>query len=158
MKSFAIPALLIAILLATGTAIGGDGQKCPATPHECELQIRDMMKGRRYLGLTVTQAHPGLVVLVVRGDGPAARAGFKAGDKLIAINGVPLDNATIADFKKVLAAARPTGKLFVIVQRRASFRKIEVRMEPFSKQQLDKAVAAHLSESHNMATAGGTQP
>ena len=49
------------------------------------------------------------------------------------------------------------GVLFMIVERHGSYRKIEVRLAPFPKAQLEKIIAAHLSKFHGMTPAGSGQ-
>jgi predicted metalloprotease with PDZ domain len=112
-----------------------------------------MLSGRRYLGVTVDHREETLVVRAVQPHSPAHRAGLAPGDRLMAMNGRSLANATPRDFKQILADARETGRLFIIVSRRGAHRKLEARLEPYSKEQIAKIVAAHLSQSHT-ATAG----
>jgi predicted metalloprotease with PDZ domain len=149
---------IVAILIVFASAgIADDAKKCTATARECEQQIRQMMSGRRYLGAQLVDLHPGIIIKSVLPDGPAERADFREGDRLIAINGRDLTSAGIKEFKQYLGDAKETGKLWVIVQRRGSFKKIDVRLEPYSKAQIDKIVAQHLSQSHS-AGPGPTQP
>lgn len=148
-RRFAIVA--VSIILGTAAAIADEAQKhCNATAHECEQAIRQMMSGRRYLGAQLVELNPGLAVKSVVEDGPADRADLRPGDRLMAVNGHPTREAAISDFKQILAEAKETGRLWIIVQRRGSLRKIDVRMEPYTKSQIDKIVAQHLAEfSHN---------
>jgi C-terminal processing protease CtpA/Prc len=146
---------LLAIGLAAVAALYAEEPKhCSATAKECEQQIRQMLSGRRYLGLSVVDLKPGIVVKSVVADSPAERANFKAGDRIIGVNGLPMTDGTVQDFKRVLAAASNTGTLFVIVQRRGAYKKIDVRLEPYTKAQIDKIIAAHLAQSHTTTAAG----
>ncbi|HYM61956.1 MAG TPA: PDZ domain-containing protein [Thermoanaerobaculia bacterium] len=147
----------ILIIFVSAAFAGDDAKKCTSTARECEQQIRKMMSGRRYLGAQLVDLHPGIIVKSVVPDGPAERADFREGDRLIAINGHDLTNSGIKEFKEYLGDAKETGKLWVIVQRRGSFKKIDVRLEPYTKAQIDKIVAQHLSQSHS-AGPGPTQP
>ncbi|HVR38341.1 MAG TPA: PDZ domain-containing protein [Thermoanaerobaculia bacterium] len=114
-----------------------------------------MLSGRRYLGLQIVELKPGgLVIKSVIDDSPAKRAGLKENDRLVACNNVDLKKASAKDFKEVLARARSTGTLFMIIQRRGAYRKVDVRLEPYPKEQIDKIIAQHLLQSHT-ATAGG---
>ncbi len=139
--------------LAAATILA-DEPKCNGVARDCDQQIRHMLAGRRYLGATIEDRNPGLVVKSVHENSPAAREGLKPGDRLIAVNGKSLTQATARDFKQLLADARETGRLFVIVSRRNAYQKLEIRLEPYTKEQIAKIVAAHLSQSHP-ATAGG---
>jgi predicted metalloprotease with PDZ domain len=145
-RYFFVATLAVASLFA-------DEPKCNGVARDCDQQIRHMLAGRRYLGATIEDRNPGLVVKAVHEDGPAARNGLKPGDRLIALNGKSLTQATAREFKQILADARETGRLFMIVSRRNVYIHLEMRLEPYSKEQIAKIVAAHLSQSHT-TTAG----
>jgi len=152
-------------LFSTGLAVSvltvllqaQEPKHCSATAKDCDQQIRQMLTGRRYLGLTVVQLKPGLVVKGVVAGSPAEKR-FEAGDRLIAVNGHSMREATVQDFKRVLAGNRETGLLWVIVQRRGAYKKIEVRLEPYTKDQIDKIIAGHLAHSHTATAAAGSGP
>lgn len=135
-------------LLLTAAAYAEEPHKCNASARECEQQIRQMMTGRRYLGVLVEEVNPGLVIKSVAPDSPAARADLKPGDRLMAVNGHKTDKATIADFKQVISDAKNTGRLWIILQRHGSLKRIEARLEPLTEAQVDKIVAQHLMEAH----------
>jgi S1-C subfamily serine protease len=158
MKSRLSTTLVAASLMFVAIAQGGDGGKCSASARDCEKQIRQMMSGRRFLGLTVTEVNPGLIVSGVVKGSPAERSGFRVADKLIYVNGKSLEKARIRDFKQVAAENRQTGRLWIIVLRGGAYRKIEVRLEPYSKQQVDKIIAQHLAQSHTASSAAGSHP
>ena len=141
--------LLVALLVAAAAVSAQEPKKCNASARECEKSIRDMMTGRRYLGLQVVDLKPGVVVKSVVLDSPAERSGFAGGDRIIGVNGHAMTMASVRDFKQILAQASSTGgRLFVIIQRRGALRKIDVRLEPYTNQQIDKIIAAHLSQYH----------
>jgi S1-C subfamily serine protease len=138
----------ILVALAAVVAAAEDGKMCQSSTRDCEQQIRHMLSGRRYLGVQLVELQPGLTVKSVLPNSPAARAELKAGDRLIAVNGRSIVGGKVQDFKRIIADAKSTGMLWMIVQRRGAYRKIEVRLEPYSKEQIDKIVAAHLTQSH----------
>lgn len=144
---------LVFVALLAAATVAADAPRCNGAARECDHQIRQMLSGRRYFGVTVEDQNPGLVVKIVHPNSPAARAGFAVGDKLVAINGKSLTQASTREFKQLIAEARETGRLWVIISRRGRLTKIEARLEPYSKEQVDKIVAAHLSQSHT-TTAG----
>ena len=147
---------LISLVLVTAAAglvtLHADEAQCNAAPRECSQQIRQMLAGRRYLGIQVVELKPGLVIKTVLDDSPAVNV-LKAGDRLIAVNGRSLTQATATRFKQYLAEAGHTGKVWLIVQRRGAFRKVEARLEPYPKEYIDKVITTHLSQAHT-ATAG----
>lgn len=124
-----------------------EDQKCNGTARECDQQIRQFLSGRRFLGATIRESR-GLVVEGVNPGGPAQRAGLQKGDRLIACNNKSLTHATPRDFKQILADAREGGVLRMWIWRNGAYKRIQARLEPYTKQQIDAIVAAHLSQSH----------
>jgi len=141
------------IALVAAAAVLADEPKCSATARECDQLIRQMLSGRRFLGVTIEERPGGLVVKAITANSPAERAGFATGDRLIALNDKPLTKSTAKEFKQLVAAARETGRLRIIIYRRGAYKVFEPRLEPYTKEQIDKIVAAHLSQSHT-TTAG----
>ena len=140
--------LVAAWLVAAAAALVADEQKCNGTARECEQQIRQFLSGRRFLGATIRERNPGLVIDAVNPGGPAERAGLQVGDRLITCNQKSLTAATPRDFKQILADARETGKLRMIVWRRGAYKHIVATLEPYTKEQINKIILAHLSQSH----------
>ncbi|HSP17628.1 MAG TPA: PDZ domain-containing protein [Thermoanaerobaculia bacterium] len=143
------------IVLFTAAFIVAEEPKCHVPATECERQIRQMLSGRRYLGLEVVDLKPGLVVKTVRPESPASRADFKEGDRLIAINGKSMEQATAKQFKEALAEARSTGRLWIIVQRRGAYQKIETRLEPYPEEYIEKVISAHIAQAHTASNGTG---
>jgi predicted metalloprotease with PDZ domain len=153
-----ISRIFIAALLATGLALASfaDEQKCHGTAKECDQKIRHFLSGRRFLGATIKDRNPGLYIESVTPNGPAEGAGLQKGDRLIACNSKPLTHASTRDFKQILADARENGYLTMIVFRRGGYKRINTRLEPYTKEQIDQIVSGHLSQSHP-ASAGGVR-
>ena len=149
---FLISLSLATVAFAT-SLIAGDDAACHASSRECSQQIRQMLAGRRYLGVEVVELKPGLVIKTVLADSPASRVELQAGDRLIAVNGRSLKQSGAGQFKQYLAEAGGTGKILLIVQRRGAYRRIEMRLEPYPKEYIEKVISAHLSRNHP-ATAG----
>lgn len=130
------------------SAHGGDDKTCSATPKDCEHQIRQMLAGKRYLGIAVDDLNPGLIIKTVVAGSPALRAGLRQGDRIIAVNGHWTTNATVREFKQIMASARDNTRIAFLVQRGTTPRRIEVRPEPYTKEQIEKIVASHVAQSH----------
>ena len=149
LKIFAVATAFFAVL-----AVFAQEPKCHTPARECERQIRQMLAGRRYLGLDIVELKPGLVIKAVRPESPASRSDFEPGDRLIAVNGKSLEKGTAKTFKEALAEARQTGRLWIIVQRRGAYKKVEARLEAYPQEYIDKVISGHLQQAHT-ATAGG---
>lgn len=145
---------LFVVAIITALAAGADEPRCTASARECDEQIRQFLGGRRYLGATIEDRNPGLFIKSVNPNGPAAQARIHAGDRLIAVNGKSLTRASLRDLKQILADARDNGRLRIILARHGKYIRLEARLEPYTKEQLNKIVAAHLSQSHETAPGG----
>ena len=146
------------LLASTARADETPTRKCNAPAAECERAIRSMASGRRYLGALVAEVNAGLRVTTIAPDSPARRGGLGEGDRLMAINGQSLIKSDIKDFKHILSEAKETGRLSIIVLRDGILKKIDVRLEPYSKAQIDKIVAQHMAEAHPEAATTQPQP
>lgn len=147
--------ILFATWLAVSVAATAGDPKCNGTARECDHQIRQILGGNRFLGATIEERNPGLFVTAVTPDGPAARAGLQPGDRLIACNNRSLTRASSRDFKQILADARQSGRLLMIVGRRGgAYKRIVARLEPYTREQIDKIVSAHLAQSHSTGSGG----
>jgi predicted metalloprotease with PDZ domain len=144
--------IVVALLVAAPAALAEE-PKCPASSRECDLAIRQMLKGSRYFGAMVEETHPGLVVKAVNINSPAEAAGLKKGDRLITMNDKSLTQASFKEYKQLLHDARVSGKVFMIVWRRGAYKKLETRLVPYTKEQIEKIIAAHVAQSHP-ATSG----
>jgi predicted metalloprotease with PDZ domain len=147
------PITRILIVALAALTLVAEEPRCNGAARECEQQIRKMLSGRRYFGATIEDRNPGLVVKSVHPNSPAERAGLLAGDRLIAVNGKSLTQASGREFKQLIADARTTGRLWMIISRRGAYSKVEAHLQPYSKEQMQKIIAAHLSQSHT-TTAG----
>ena len=143
---------LIAALLVAPAASADDGKMCTASARECEQAIRQLSSGRRYLGAEIEPRNHGIAIKTVKDFSPAARAGLIPGDRLISVNRHDTREASVKDFKQILYDAKTTGVLWVIVQRDGILKMLDVRLAPYSKEQIDKMVAQHLAQSHAIAT------
>lgn len=150
-----LPRLVLVALLCVATAYAEDRKMCTATPAECEQAIRQLSSGRRYFGAKVEDLAPGPGVTIrsVIAEGPAERAGLAAGDRLMSVNGKSMLNASVKDFKQILSESKDTGRLSIVILRRGMLKRIDVRLEPYTKAQIDRMVAQHLANSHTPAAA-----
>jgi len=148
-----LSAVVVSIAAA---AFADDAKKCNTPPDECARQIRQMMAGKPYLGAEIGELSPGqgLVVKTIVPESPAERGDLKPGDRLIAVNGHRTAEASIKDFKTIVAEIGRTHRhIWMLVQRHGALKKIDVMMEPLSKAQIERIVAQHLAEAHSIASA-----
>jgi predicted metalloprotease with PDZ domain len=152
---------LVAALLLVTAVYADDRKLCTSSPKECEQAIRELSSGRRYLGAQIEELNPGIIIKAVIDDGPAYHADLRPGDRLMAVNGRSTLEANIKDFKQILYTAKETGVLWIIIKRSGVLMKVDVRLAPYSKAQIDKMVAQHLWLGHGISptvTATSTAP
>lgn len=150
-RNLLVVAAIVSVVASAAQA--QERKKCTTPPGECERIIRQMLSGRRYLGVQIIELNPGIAIKSVVEEGPAERADLHPGDRLMAVNGKSTKDATINDFKQILTEASKTGRLWMIVQRHGILKAVEARMEPYSKAQIDKIVAQHLADAHGIGAA-----
>lgn len=78
-----------------------------ASPSEA-AEEQDRRNGRAGLGLDIVSGGKGFVVRAVAADGPAAKAGIRPGEQLVAVDGLTLDGADLASVKALLAGPEET--------------------------------------------------
>lgn len=159
-KTFApLAAALMLLLISLPLSGGSSKSKCGNEATECERQIRKLLS-RKYgpLGFVVTSGPngSGIIIKSVTPASPAERAGLKAGDRIISMGRHDLAKATLAQLRKVRellmaeSEREPEArKVVIIVNRVGTFRRVTLRMERISSEQIDKIVDAHLREVHS---------
>jgi S1-C subfamily serine protease len=74
-------------------------------------------KGPGYLGIMFQKDDGGLIVTEVKADGPAAKAGLKANDLIVKLDGQPMAEAETGELVKMIGGMRPGTVVAVEVQR-----------------------------------------
>lgn len=146
--------ILAVLFLAIGSqlAAGQEGQ-CTMKRKECETRIREILSGRKYLGVHIEEMKGSLFIKSIVPDSPASRAGLRAGDRVLLLNGYDLSDSTVQRFKEVLSSARDSGRLSMIVAREGRRQRVEAKLMEMSRGQIDKIVASHLKEAHSESSA-----
>ena len=96
MKKTFVIAIVLSLAAVVLPAIAGEGhaksaeyeKKCGADSQACLDWFANNYKGRGWAGVSLEMSENGLSVSEVHPGTPAAKAGVKAGDVLVAINGV----------------------------------------------------------------------
>ncbi len=137
-----------ALLIVAGALSAEDGKKCTVSAKVCEQKIREMLTGKKYLGVELTQERWGIIVKDVAPNTPAHRAGIKNGDRVIAVNGRDTTGMNIQKFKQVISAAKQSSTISLALVRDGTVRWTHARLNTMTKEQVDKVVEAHLKEAH----------
>lgn len=141
---------LIALLLTSAiptVALAGDACSLPA--RECEAQIRQMIGGRRYLGVRFEKTRYGIVIRSIVEGSPAEAAGFLRDDLIISVNGRDVTRFEVKELKEVFRqSSGKEGKLTFVVTRYGQIRRVQTGLGTVPKETIDKIVEAHMRDAH----------
>lgn len=141
------------LLVLVSSVVWAGTPRCTVKPVECERQIRLMLTGKKYLPFQVKSAANGvgIVVKAVTPESSAERAGLQPGDRIVALGSKDLSRAKVSELKKILATeiTEPNvEKVVLTISRVGTFKRLTVRVERMSKEQVDKVISAHLQSAH----------
>ena len=120
---FAIPANMVRVVVASAKA-GGSGVRRPWLGATLQSVTPDIAEGLNLKRPT------GALVASVRSDGPAARAGLKAGDLIVSIDGQDVDDSNAFDYRFGTKPLGGTAKLDIIRAGREMATTIELATAP----------------------------
>jgi S1-C subfamily serine protease len=140
---------LIAAALSVAAAIpafAGEGHHCTADVQTCLDQMAAKMAKKGYMGLEFDKstADGQYVVKKVIEGAPAARAGFKAGDAILVVNGAKWSDEEA--MKKVDWSAG--SQLTVKILRGAEKKDVTITLAKMPEEMVARYVGAHMIESH----------
>ena len=144
----------LAVALATSFAgvakAGGAHGKCTEGTSEAALQARvEKMKAWGYLGVEKEKNAAGAyTITAVAPDSPAAKAGFRVGDVLVALNGVALTDSNSEALKKAKANLGPGKQISYTVRRDGAERQLTATLAPVPEEVLAQWLGEHLMDSH----------
>jgi predicted metalloprotease with PDZ domain len=140
---------LAALLLAALPLLAGDDlPRCPGTRAECETKIREMMTGKKYLGVIFYDTERGILIKSVVPESPAEEAGLLKGDLIVRVNGQNCADGNVKLFKALVEKARETGILRIRVKRSGSYVDTEAKLTQITATQIERIVAAHMKAAH----------
>lgn len=153
-----IPRLRLVLLSLTVLAIiappafaGPSCEKLDDCP--CVFDMVESSLGRGWVGIYMeNEGGEGWVVTEVVPDGPAHAAGLTSGDKLVAMNGVPMVKEYEAKLSKIYKTMVPGAKLVYTVERNGKKQDVEVTLGRLPKKILAIILGQQLLESYAMIT------
>ena len=85
-------------------------------------------KGPGYLGIMFQKDEGGLIVTEVKADGPAFKAGLKANDLIVKLDGVAMADAETGELVKMVAGMRPGTVVALEVKRGPEMLTLKVKL------------------------------
>jgi membrane-associated protease RseP (regulator of RpoE activity) len=145
-----IPVLLLATVSLSMFA--GDTSKCSAGTDDCLKKMVQKYQQAGWLGIEKEKGPDGPVVAAVVPGSPAEAAGFKAGDVIVAINGVDINDANKEALKKATANSAPGAEMTYTVRRQGALAKLTVRLGKVPDDVMAQWIGEHMLKAHVPAT------
>jgi len=145
-------ALFVAVLaLAVGVVVAGDHGKCSKSAGDCAAKMKETYQTRGWMGVELDQNEDGTMrVTSVVSDSPAEKAGLKADDVLISVNG--------ASFSKEDPEKAMKGDSWKIgssvalgIKRGEEVSTVTVTLARIPEALLAKMIETHTREQHEIA-------
>ena len=143
--------LALALLLGFAAAgfAGGD-HKCDKSAQDCLDKMAAHMKAKGWLGIETEKTADGRwVVSAVEAGSPAAAAGFRAGDVLLALNGADLYAEDKTAIKKVKEGLAVGSRVQYTVERAGAKAQVAATLAPVPEAVLAQWIGEHMLDQHS---------
>jgi S1-C subfamily serine protease len=141
-------AVALAVALAAPLAAGEKGKKCEMDTQACLTKMATALKDRGWVGIEMDETSGRLTLTRVVPGSPAEAAGLRAGDVLVALNGVPFGKENEAKVKATQKAMTPGAKITYTVSRDGKDQPVEGTLGPLPREVLAQWVGAHMLDGH----------
>ena len=156
-KSFLI-AIVLSLAFVVLPAIAGEShdhaenaeyeKKCGADAQACLNWFADNYKGRGWAGVSLEQNEDGLIVSEVHHGTPAAKAGVKAGDVLLAINGIEYAEENKEKMEALQAKMVPGNEFTYTISRNGKNKEISFALDEMPMDVVARQVGMHMLSDH----------
>lgn len=153
----AIAILTLALIVAApGMVLAGEGG-CKGSTQDCLNKMAAKLRDRGWVGLELDHNDAGkMVVQRVVEDSPAASAGFRQGDVLLALNGVEFAESNHEALAKLKQDMTPGKQVTYTVGRGGTNHDLDVTLAKVPDQVLAAWIGGHMLEAHTtVASASG---
>ena len=151
LRSAAVLAVLV--LLAGGVALAGHGGKCTKTTADCAASMKEAYQTKGWSGIEADKNEDGSIkVLSVVPNSPAEKAGLKAGDVLVSINGITLSPENESKLMEMKKTQMTIGQVAEYgVKREAHVTMVKVNLERIPDAVLAQMIDKHTKAEHQIA-------
>lgn len=121
--------LVIAVIAVLPAFAGGDHGKCKYSTQDCLDHMATKMKGSGWVGVELdTDVAEGYAVTKVFPGSPAEAAGIQAGDVLVALNGVTINQDKEDALMKARKDWKPGQSVTYTIKRNGSERQVPLTL------------------------------
>jgi S1-C subfamily serine protease len=137
---------------ANHAAMAASGKGCPASKEECAKYMAEA-KNHGWLGIEYDKTEDGTSVVkeVVKGS-PAAKAGFKSGDVLYALNGIEMNEANAKLIKAAWKPLTPGSTVSYTVKRGGETKDLTATLGKMPEDVYQAMVDNHMKEHVEVAS------
>jgi len=146
-------ALFMAVLaLAVTGLIAGEHAKCTKSAEECAAHMKEMYQTRGWMGVEMDPNEDGsLRVISVLPGSPADKAGLKADDAVVSVNGVTLKKETMEKVMMSDDGWKIWNTLSLGVKRGETVSTMKLTLEKVPEAVLAGMIERHTKEAHEIA-------
>ena len=145
MKKYRMLFAIAAACVMSVSAFAGE-EKCTADTQTCLNMMAANMKERGWMGVEwdVDEDHNTVTIQSVVEDSPAQAAGFKAGDLIVAVDGVEYNAENKEAIYKSFGAKKPGNYINFKVERDGAIRKLNVTLGTVPDEVLARMIGGHM--------------
>ena len=137
----AIAALALSVISVTA----GEGYKCDASTQDCLDKMAAHLQKTGWVGIKLDETDDGrLEISEVIADSPAVKAGFKAGDVLVAMDGIKYAEENHDAMMKSKEAQHPGSHVTYTVERYGKTRDLNVKLAKVPQDVLAQWIGGHM--------------
>jgi predicted metalloprotease with PDZ domain len=122
--------------------------KCTATTQECLDSMVAHYKQKGWIGVNLErdESSKGMEITSVVPDGPASKAGFRAGDRMTAMNGIKFAPENEEKLAEVQKSFKPGARFTFTILRDGKEMKIVLTLGRFPDDIIANAIGPHMLE------------
>lgn len=142
-------ALALLVGFAAAGFAGGD-HKCDKSAQDCLDKMASKLQAKGWLGIETEQTENGrYAVAAVTAGSPADNAGFRAGDVLVALNGVDLYAEDKTALKKAKESLAVGSEVRYTVERSGGKTQLAATLAPVPEAVLAQWIGEHMLDQHS---------
>ncbi len=144
-RSWILLAVAALVLSVVPVVAGGDYSKCDASTQDCLDEMAANLQKKGWMGIKMDETDDGRHrVTEVIADSPAMKAGFKAGDILVAMDGIWFAEENEEKVMKARKAQHPGSKVTYTVERYGKNTELKVKLAKVPQDVLAQWIGGHM--------------
>ncbi|TDI30830.1 MAG: PDZ domain-containing protein [Acidobacteria bacterium] len=148
---------LVALALVPAMVAGEKVGRCTAGTQECLDAMVSYFQNRGWVGLELENADgiENMIVVRVVAGSPAEAAGFREGDRLVALNDIRFEEANVTTLKDLQSDLTPGKQVIYRVERKGGMRELSVTLAAVPDDVMGRWIGRHMMEHAGADIADG---